>query len=67
MDHLATAAPTLGNTHIQKVELSTNNGASYFNAGVDLGTGFVNGDPLKDVKVLKQVPFVMAAGKVFKQ
>jgi imidazolonepropionase-like amidohydrolase len=27
----------------------------------------VNGDPLKDVKVLKQVPFVMAAGKVFKQ
>jgi imidazolonepropionase-like amidohydrolase len=27
----------------------------------------VAGDPLKDVKVLKQVPFVMAAGKVFKQ
>jgi imidazolonepropionase-like amidohydrolase len=27
----------------------------------------VNGDPLKDVKVLKQVPFVMAAGKVYKQ
>ncbi|SFF69221.1 Pro-Hyp dipeptidase. Metallo peptidase. MEROPS family M38 [Duganella sp. CF458] len=27
----------------------------------------VNGDPLKDVKVLKQVPFVMAAGTVFKQ
>lgn len=27
----------------------------------------VSGDPLKDVKVLKQVPFVMAAGKVFKQ
>lgn len=41
-DGTATAAPTLGNTHIQKVELSTNNGASYFNAGVDLGTGFVN-------------------------
>ncbi len=41
-DGTATAAPTLGNTHIQKVELSTDNGASYFNAGVDLGTGFVN-------------------------
>lgn len=41
-DGSATVAPTLGNTHIQKVELSTNNGASYFNAGVDLGTGFVN-------------------------
>ncbi len=27
----------------------------------------VSGDPLKDVKVLKHVPFVMAAGKVFKQ
>ncbi len=27
----------------------------------------VDGDPLKDVKVLKRVPFVMAAGKVFKQ
>ena len=27
----------------------------------------VDGDPLKDVKVLKQVPFVMAAGKVFKE
>jgi imidazolonepropionase-like amidohydrolase len=26
----------------------------------------VGGDPLKDVKVLKQVPFVMASGKVFK-
>lgn len=41
-DGTATAAPTPGNTHIQKVELSTDNGASYFNAGVDLGTGFVN-------------------------
>lgn len=41
-DGTATAAPTLGNTHIQKVELSTDNGASYFNAGVDLGTGFIN-------------------------
>lgn len=27
----------------------------------------VNGDPLKDVKVLKQVPFVMASGQVVKQ
>ena len=27
----------------------------------------VDGDPLKDVKVLKQVPFVMAAGQVFKE
>jgi imidazolonepropionase-like amidohydrolase len=26
----------------------------------------VGGDPLQDVKVLKQVPFVMASGKVFK-
>ena len=26
----------------------------------------VSGDPLKDVRVLKQVPFVMVAGKVFK-
>ncbi len=41
-DGTAIAAPTPGNTHIQKVELSTDNGASYFNAGVDLGTGFIN-------------------------
>lgn len=41
-DGSATVLPTPGNSTIQKVELSTNGGVSYYNAGVDLGAGFIN-------------------------
>ncbi|MGO4381792.1 amidohydrolase family protein [Pseudoduganella sp. RAF53_2] len=65
-----------GMTPMEAIKAATVNAADLLGVSKDAGSLepgknadiiAVSGDPLKDVRVLKQVPFVMANGKVFKQ
>ncbi len=65
-----------GMTPMEAIEAATVNAADLLGLSADIGTLepgksadliAVKGDPLKDVKVLKQVEFVMARGKVAKE